>query len=126
MSVAEFAADFDGRQVGSQMIALGHRAGTLKIQLSRESMIYLHAVQREIALVGVRFREAARSPLGEIEVLGVGQLILAGTRWQTVGVKRCSAIADLADLAGTRRGEVPGIPGSGEHVLATEQDTPTA
>jgi len=41
-----------------------------------------------------------------------------------VGVKRCGAVADLADLAGTRRGEVPGIPGGGEHVLATEQDTP--
>jgi len=43
----------------------------------------LHAVQREIALVGVRFREAARSPLGEIEALCVGR-----SYWQELDARR--------------------------------------
>jgi len=43
-------------------------SGTLEIQLSAEAVIYLHAVQREIALVGIRFREAGRSPLRLVKV----------------------------------------------------------
>jgi len=53
MRVAEFAANFDGGKMGSQVIALGPGTRELKIQLSREPVVYLHAVQREIALVGV-------------------------------------------------------------------------
>src|SRR5229473_7439733 len=107
----------------SQTITLGRRAGSPEIQLSGESMICLHAVQREIALVGVSLREAGGAPPREVQALGVSQIILAGTRWQTVGVKGRCAVAHLADLAGARYRSVPGKPRSGEDVFATEQDT---
>jgi len=42
------------------MIAFAAAPGALEIQLSREAMVDLHAVQREIALVGVRLGEAGR------------------------------------------------------------------
>src|SRR5712664_2193478 len=100
------------------MIALGRSAGALEIQLCREPIVYLHAVQREIALVGVRFREAGGSPPGKIEALGVRQVILAGTAGHTVRVKRCCAVANLAHLAGTSRRNIPGVPGGCEHMLS--------
>src|SRR5437879_104758 len=109
--------------MGAQMVALGRGTGTLEIQLSREAVVYFHAAQREIALVGVRLREAGRSPLRFVKVFCVRQVILAGTRGQTAGAEACSAIANLADLARARNGSIPGKPGSGEHVFATEQDT---
>ena len=124
MGVAEFSADFDGGQVRPQVIALGRRPGALEIQLSRKPMVYLHTVQREIALIGVGFREAGRSPLGFVDVFGVGQVILAGTRSQTVRVKGCRAIAHPADLTGTRRRNIPSVPSGREHMLAAEQNTP--
>src|SRR5437879_11847124 len=102
----------------SQMITLGRRAGSLEIQLSGESMICLHAVQMEIALVGVSLRETGGGPLREVQALGVSQIILAGTGWKAVGVKRCGAVADLANLAGTSRRNIPGVPGGCEHMLS--------
>src|SRR6202035_3899055 len=39
-------------------------------------------------------------------------------------VKRGGAVPDLADLTGTSGRNVPGVPGCGEHVLTTEEDTP--
>src|SRR5437016_13532180 len=89
-------------------------------------MVYLHAVQREIALVRVGFREATGGPLGEIEAFCVRQVILAGTRCQTVRVKRCRAVANLADLTGTRRSNIPSVPSGRKHMLSTEQDAPDA
>src|SRR5882724_9533480 len=65
-------------------------------------------------------------PLRFVEVFCVRQIILAGTRWQTVRVKRCGAVTDLTNLAGTRRGNVPGVPGGREHMLSTQQNTPNA
>src|SRR5438046_626069 len=126
MRVTEFAAYFDGRHVGSQMIALGGRAGALEIQLSRKPMVYLHAVQRKIALVGVRLRETAGGPLREIQALRVGQIILAGARCQTVGVKRCGAVTDSANLTGTRGRNVPSVPSRRENMLSAKQDAPDA
>ena len=81
MGIAEFSADFDSGRMGAQVITLGRRSGALEIQLSGESVTYLHAAQREIALVGVGLGKAGGRPLGEVEALRVGQIILAGTRW---------------------------------------------
>src|SRR5258706_12047995 len=87
-------------------------------------MICLHAVQREIALVGISLREAGGGPLRELQALGVSQIVLAGTRWQTVGVKGRCAVPDLADLARTRHRSIPGKPRGGEHMLSTKKDAP--
>src|SRR6266576_5094209 len=108
------------------MIALGHRAGALEIQLSGEPVVCLHAVQREIALVGVRLREASGSPLGEVAALGVGQIILTGAGGQAVRIERCGAVTDLADLAGKRRRNIPSVPSGREHMLSAKQDAPDA
>src|SRR5712672_155478 len=89
-------------------------------------MIDLHAVQREIALIGVRLGKTGGGPLREVEALGVRQIILAGTGGQAVGVERCGAITDLADLAGACPGNIPSVPSGREHMLATEQNTPDA
>src|SRR5437762_1533690 len=71
-------------------------------------------------------REAGGSPLGEIQALRVGQIILARACCQTIGVKRCGAVTNAPDLAGTRGRNVPGVPGGRQHMLSAKQEAPDA
>src|SRR2546430_17704670 len=68
------------------------------------------------------FNDTATTEIYTLSLHDALPILLAGAGSQT-GSKRSRAIAHLADLAGTRCGNVPGVPRRREHVLATEQKT---
>src|SRR5690348_5854459 len=102
MRVAELSTNFDGGQVGTEMITLGDRARGLKVQLRSHPGLDLHAAQGKSRLVRVRFGETGGGPLREVQALCIRQVKLARTASQ-VRAERCSMGTYTANLARTGR-----------------------
>src|ERR1700739_3838780 len=76
MSIAEFAADLDGRKLSAEVVALAIGAGRLEVHLSTLSMIDLHIAELHGGRI-VGFRETSGRELRSEDALGCSRIKLA-------------------------------------------------
>src|SRR5439155_10090514 len=84
-------------------------------------MIDLHPAQREAALVRIGFCKAGGRPLRMVHGFCVGQVKLTGAGRQ-VGAEGSGAVARDANLPGSGRRNIPGVPSRGKNVLTAKQN----